>query len=338
VVTPYTDDWWNNVKSVWTFDLDCDILRFDKRDKRLVLPLKLVRERTIQMSDFEPYELPPIHYTPNVLKNFGDPCTIKRKTIDIQLFQRRKAFISKILAEFAFQWRHILCGRYNNYTFRRLAYAILRIVTLDFTVEEVTLPREGSEDVLVGVEKLPEWDFAREHIIRVGDVSIVVCQHPNHAEDMILEDFNKQFSHCLTVKKCKTYLILSVRDIFICRRTGGNRGGTFNTTEPARLFDGLNSPSDEAIDFLLQATLPSVPRTWFDKLPLELQDLVLNQVPAGSIERARVGCLLEAGSIFTWKSGGRSIERVEECSSRTRSTPVESHIYFGEHRSGVAYK
>jgi hypothetical protein len=73
-------------------------------------------------------------------------------------------------------------------------------------------------------------------------------------------------------------------------------------------------------------------------LPIELHDAILDEVSAEPIERARVGCLLDAGSVFTWRCGNRGIEREVGRRSRTPWTPVESHIWFGSHHSGIAYK
>lgn len=109
-------------------------------------------------------------------------------------------------------------------------------------------------------------------------------------------------------------------------------------TEPKCLFNGIHPPSDEAIELLLQATQTSAPTTPLRKLPVELQDAILDEVSAGPIESARVGCLLDAGSAFTWRCGNRNIEREEGRRSRTPWTPVESHICFDGHPSGIAYK
>ncbi|PVI02626.1 hypothetical protein DM02DRAFT_653291 [Periconia macrospinosa] len=109
-------------------------------------------------------------------------------------------------------------------------------------------------------------------------------------------------------------------------------------TKPKRLFDGTQPPSNEAIDLLLEATQTRPPTTLMHKLPIELQDMILNKVSAGPIESAKVGCMLNTGSVFTWKCGDRDIEREEGRRNRTPWTPVESHIWFGNYSSGIAYK
>ena len=108
-------------------------------------------------------------------------------------------------------------------------------------------------------------------------------------------------------------------------------------TEPKRLFDGTHPPSGEGVELLLQVTQISSPSA-LHKLPIELQDTILDRVSAGPIENARVSCLLNAGSAFTWKYGNRDVVREKGHRSRTPWTPVESNIWFSDHHSGLAYK
>ncbi|EOA86443.1 hypothetical protein ACJQWK_06207 [Exserohilum turcicum] len=335
LVTPFNDRRWTHVRAVWTFDLDSDFLRLNQKDRDFCVPLNLVRQRAMTISDFEPYTLPPTLAKHALQSVYSAPCWKMRRNIDLRQLQRRKAFVSRILADFAFQWRHVLCGRYNNSTFRRLANAIVRIVTLDFTVQEATLSRQGKGGFLVWIDNLPEWDFASGHIVRVGGTSIVICQHAPHAVTLVRKDFGKQImSNPGSKEQTSTYLILSVRELILYRINSEFE----KYTEPKRLFDGTNPPSDEAIELLLQATHTSAPTTPLHKLPIELQDAILDKVSAGPIESARVGCLLDAGTNFTWRCGNRDIQREEGRRSRTPWSHVESYILFGGCPSGIAHK
>lgn len=258
----------------------------------------------------------------------------------MQHLQRHRAFVSRILADFAFQWRHVLNGYYNNFTFRKLAYAIIRITTLDFTIREETLIRPSHGGRLVWINNVPGWDNANRDIVRVGGTPIVICQHLPHAITLIREDFAKLVvsttrSGIVDHSLARTYLVLTVRElIFYDMSTEFER-----YTEPTRLFDGLHPPPEDAIELLLQACTPtSAPLAPLSTLPVELQDAILDKISAGPIESARVGCLLNLGSVFAWKCGGRNIEREEGRPPRRPWTPVESHIMFGGYSSGVAYK
>ncbi|KAF2657888.1 hypothetical protein K491DRAFT_766956 [Lophiostoma macrostomum CBS 122681] len=318
IVLPFHDRRGRNI-AVWIFDLDSDILRLNKIDCNLRVPLSLVSQRPITISDLEPYEASTTVAKHAVQSIYRTPCwKITRKEIDLPSLQRRKAFISRILEDFSFQWRHVLGGHYNNLTFRRLAYAIIRLVTLDFTIKEVTHSRQGMGGFLVWTHSLPEWNFASEHIVKVGGTSIVICQHAPHAVSLIRDDFAKQV---LSTPKREyetfTYLILSVRELILYRINSERE----RYTEPARLFNGTQPPSSQAIDLLLQATQTSSPSP-LRKLPVELQDAILDKVSAGPVESASVGCLLKAEGHPTRPSG----------------IPVESQSWFGSHHSGIAYK
>lgn len=170
------------------------------------------------------------------------------------------------------------------------------------------------------------------HIVRVGGTFIVICQHIPHAITLIREDFARQNLSRLkhdpseTSNESLTYLILSVREIILYRINSDSE----RCTEPKRLFDGTQPPSNEAIDLFLEATQTRPPTTPMHKLPVELQDMILNKVSAGPIESAKIGCILNTGSVFTWKCGERDIEREEGRRNRTPWTPVESHFRFGD--------
>ena len=338
IVNPFHDGRCVLVATVWTFDLDGDVLRIDKKDNNLCVHLSLVRQRSITISDFQSYEPPPPHEYA-LQSSFKPPhWQMRRIGLDSKHLERHKAFVCRVLTDFAFQWRHILCGRYNNLTFRRLACAIIRIATFDFNVVEATLPRPGIGGFLVGIHNLPEWEPFSGHIVQVGTTSVVICQHTQHALTLIRDDFARRsipkHGSSETPDDNFTYLILSVQEIILYRK---NRHSE-RYTKPERLFDGTHPPSDEAVELLLKATQGSVPTTRIHSLPVELQDMITNKVSEGPIESARVGCILNAGTAFRWKCGNRNIKREEGRTFRTPWTPVESHIWFGNYFSGVAYK
>jgi hypothetical protein len=240
-----------------------------------------------------------------------------------------------MLSDFAFQWRHIFNGDYNNLTFRRFAYAIIKIVALDFNVKEITRSRPGLGGFLVWVHNLPGWDLPSSHIFKFGATSIVICQHGLHAISLIRKDFAKQAQLISNpTKETFTYLILSVREVVLYRINSEYE----RYTGPYRLFDGQHPPSDEAIELLLQSVQQSFKLPILRKMPIELQDSILDEVSAGPIERARIGCLLDAGSKFGWLCGTHIIEREEGRRSRTHQSPVESHVQFDGNDSGVAYR
>lgn len=324
------------INTVWIFDLDNDLLRFHKKDHYTSVSLSLLRQRPISACDFEPYK------PPTSIQAFRPPrasqCIMRRTGICRDRLERHKALVQKMLADFAHQWRHVLSGRFNHSTFRRLAYAIIKIVTLDFEVKEIAAQRQGIGGFLVWLNNLPEWEPFSGHIVRVGGASVVLSQHPCHAVHLIREDFQQ---YCvskpeddMSVVSDRTYLVLSVREVSLYRMNSRSE----RCTAAERLFDGTLLPSAAAIDQLLQATLSVSPVTTLRGLPTELQEKVVDNLAAGPVERARMRCILDIGSPFTWWSEGRGIEREEGRRNRTSTSPVESHICFGKSFSGVAYK
>lgn len=335
IVTPFNDRRWSHVGAVWTFDLDRDILYLDKSDRKFCITLDTIRQRSITIADLEPRTIASPLREALQIPYSAPYWRMRRKNVNHSCLQRRKSFITRILSDFAFQWRHVLSGDYNNFTFRRLAYAIIKIFALDFGVREVTLTRPGLGGFLVWTNNLPEWDYPSSHIIRFGDTSVVLCQHAQHAVSLIAEDHVKRSRiYPNPTTESFTYLILSVREVVLCRRD--KEGPRY--TEPYRLLDGKEPPSDEAIELLLHAIQPSCRVPALHKMPIELQDAILAGVSAGPIERARMGCLLDAGSNFGWSCGGRTVEREIGRRFRGAGTPVESHIQVDGHDTGVAYK
>ncbi|CAG5138862.1 uncharacterized protein ALTATR162_LOCUS454 [Alternaria atra] len=302
------------IGTVWTFDLDSDILRMDKEGHHGQIPLELAHRNSIAASDFESYDRP---LRPKSVAStiFPPPYSeLKRRDLDLSLLKRREAF-----------W---------------LTYAVVRIVALDFTIVEINLPRRGTGGYLVRLQDLPNWEPWNGDIIRVGGVSIVMCQYVAYATRLIRADFKKW-----TVRNLKqdptgipdgfrTYLILSVHELIVYQINSHVE----RYTKAKRLFDNTGAFSPGAVDLLLKSTQHRAPTTCIDDLPIELQDMILDKIGVGPLERAKLGCNLQIGPVFKWKCDDRSIEREEGRRNRIAETPVESQIWFDGCFSGVAYK
>ena len=135
------------------------------------------------------------------------------------------------------------------------------------------------------------------------------------------------------------YMILSVKHIMLCHVIGPN---SLKYTAPEPLFNGdsvIRPPSDLALDYLLWATASARPSisTPLQSLPIEVQDIILNFVSIGTVEAAKIGCLLGLGSPFSWKDGPLEAKSQERYLNRPLGLSVESQLWFGEHRSGVVY-
>jgi len=340
IIDPFLDRRRYHMRTVWIFDLDNDLVRFHKANHYTRVALDLFRQQDVTAQDFLPYT-PPAAATQGSLSKFKlHRRLMRRNGVCADSLERYRAFVGRLLSDFAYQWRHVLCGRYNNTTFRKLACGIVKILTLDFKVKEVTTQRRGIGGYLIWLNSLPEWEPFNENIVRAGGVSIVLSQYPRYAISMIRNDFRDYLrgkekldpSYCL--KGSRTYLVLSVREVALFRIDTEQE----RCTTSERLFDGTLPLSDTALNLLLAAAQVRAPETPLHQLPVELQDNVLQNMSAGPVEKARAGCVLGLGSPFTWRSEGRVIERVEGRTHRTPWTPVESHVHFGESISGLVYK
>jgi hypothetical protein len=333
------DGRYSQVETVWTFDLDKDTLRCDKQDYHMQIPLELARQTPLEISNFEPYALPAHPHT--ICTTFTKASwTPRRQGIDTSLLQRRRALIYRVLSDFTYQWRHVLHGSYNNSTFRRLAYAVIRIITLDYTIVELTTPRQGTGGTYVRLQDLPKWSPWSGDIIRHGGVSIVMCQHVPHATNLIQADFkkwvicNQKNDSTRTSDAARTYLIFSLREVILYQISSELE--RHSKVEP--LFTDAFTLSPKAFTLLLEATQNHAPETYIQKIAVELQDMILNKSAAGPLQQAKLGCILNIGSKFTWTWNERDIQREEGDRNRSSGTPVESQIWFDDCFSGLAYK
>ncbi|KAH7357463.1 hypothetical protein BKA66DRAFT_515415 [Pyrenochaeta sp. MPI-SDFR-AT-0127] len=315
--------------SVWTFELDNDTLRIDGTDSCGQISLERVRQGPFRTADISPYVPKPLPKdVPQA--TLPPPYTrLSRKNLNLSLLKKRKALLCKILQDFAFQWRHVPSGPYNDSTFRRLAYAIIRSLDLNFTVEEIKTPRRASSGHLVRLQDLPGWKVCDEDVIRIGGVSIVISQHIPHALNLARADFRrwtmsrmKRSVHRAS-SDFRTYLLFSRHYVSLYQINNQME----RYTRPECLLDDTLGFTSGAIGLLFEATQQSIST-----------DMILEQVAVGPIERAKVGCVLDIGSIFMWQCAGRHIEREEACRHRILGTPVESRICFDECFSGLAYK
>lgn len=135
------------------------------------------------------------------------------------------------------------------------------------------------------------------------------------------------------------YMILLVKHIMLCHATSPD---LLKHTAPEPLFNGdsgIGPPSDLALDYLLWATATARPSifTPLQSLPVEVQDMILEYVSIGTVVAAKVGCLLCFGSPFSWNDGAFIVTLEERHRIRPTGFSVESLIWFGEHKSGIAY-
>ncbi|KAH8802742.1 hypothetical protein F5884DRAFT_481134 [Xylogone sp. PMI_703] len=340
IVNPFGDER-QALVTVYIFNLDSDVLLFQDETRTLQLPLSRFREdESVTLADFTLSQVlsPPSLELPRFQYQSWTPSS--------PLPLRRLPFVTRILSDFAHQWRHILRHSYGDSTFCKLARAIICMATLDFKVVEVASRwmHTSERGPYVWIHQLPSWQPCKEHLIRLGHINVVLNQDLEYGMQLARSNAmkNRKPNEIATLASFHVYMLLSVKHIALCRI---DNQGTILCTPPAVFLNGIDTPSSTAITLLLRGLLFAFrqPRTWIHNLPIEIQDRILEHISEGSIEGARLGALLELGSPFLWmrtedglRRGG-AIERLESPTHRTATTPVESQLWF-EAFSGVAYR
>ncbi|KAF5985424.1 hypothetical protein FBULB1_2920 [Fusarium bulbicola] len=327
VVNPFGDTRGRSFNSVWTFDLDKDVLFLTKHDRLCSAPLSLARDRLLTLDDFERVK------STNASISEGQPVPGRYWDLQPKCNPRKKAFLGRILRDFGHTWRHILRREANNVTFMKLASAVIWILNLDFTIVE----RTGFDHVAgrggphVGVADLPRWDAPDETVVRVGTCWFVLAQDIPKGIQMIREHMETQ-----EAMTDATYAILTLEQIVCCKVHNGELALT--RREP--LFSDF-APSDSAINLILWASdlhqaEPKACR--LNYLPVEIQDRILRQATTSSVAAAKCGIELVLGPPFSWTEGSRKIRLEEVLRHRTEASPVESQIFLNGVMSGLSYK
>ncbi|KAJ0141198.1 Uncharacterized protein HZ326_15930 [Fusarium oxysporum f. sp. albedinis] len=168
--------------------------------------------------------------------------------LQLDVDQRKKALLGRILRDFGHTWRHLLRRQINNTTFMKLAYAVIWIISMDFGIVE----RTGFEhDVgrggrYVGAADLSRWDAPDKAIVQVGSCWFVLARDIRKGLAMIREHMGSLAAIAETTTGTASYAILALRQIVCCKVHDGD----LVYTRPEPLFSDTPS-SDSAIDLIL---------------------------------------------------------------------------------------
>ncbi|KAF2493951.1 hypothetical protein BU16DRAFT_60318 [Lophium mytilinum] len=332
-IVPFGDEREAQYQSLWTFDIQNDVLRYTNRDGCSQIPLALLRERAVSLSDMKPLEGPlPLPFKPAFDPEgpYWEP--------QIKVGNRLRAFTHHLLHDFHHQWRHIHRRRYNSITLRALARAIIRLSTLDFEVRQNTGEGRVPLGLHVRITELPAWEPFENDIVRVGSIYVVLCQHIQEGLSMARRHLSSRDCSKKTAsgEAQAQYMVLSVKSIMLCHVTIQH---SLECTVPEPLFNGIEPPSGLALDYLIWATASARPWifTPLQSLPIEIQNIILDYEVIGTLEAAKVGCLLGLGSPFLWKDGPLEVTLEERHLPLPSGSTVESQLWFGEHKSGIVY-
>lgn len=263
----------------------------------------------------------------------------------IEVDSRIRVFAQRLLRDFQRQWRHVLRNEYNAVTVQVLARGIVRLAVLDFEVRENT-GRRGPRGAHVWITDLPGWKPFETDIVRVGMVWIVLCQDVRDGLARARKHVagrSSRSTECpdmdMSGEARPHYMVLSIRHVMLCHAADL---ASFEHTVPGPLFNGdydTRPPSDLALDYIIWATASArlSISTPLHRLPVEIQDVILNYASIGTVAAARLGCLLGLGSPFSWKDGPLEVTLEDRYVVRPSGSSVESQIWFDEQKSGLFY-
>lgn len=295
------------------------------------MSLSLALERQLSLSDFE--SVCPPDPTAFALQEGTFPSPYRIPKLDLQ--PRVKQFLGQIVRDFAFVWRHVVRRRMTDITFKRLAYGIIRILTLDFRVEDRTDFDHSPGGPYVWLEDLPTWEAPDAALLRAGRCWIALSQDAQDGLRMIQTHIKDQASTSeSSANKNTLYAIFTLRHIILCN----SRGGELTWSRPEPVLDGEHPPSDRALNMLLWATKRQPRLNALNIFPPEVQDAILIQATRSSVSAAKLGCELDIGSPYSWFAGDSKVEIEEVKRRRTEFSPVESQIWFDDIMSGISYK
>ncbi|KAK2690591.1 hypothetical protein QWA68_010200 [Fusarium oxysporum] len=218
LVNPFGNTRGRSFNSVWTFDLDKDVLFLTKHDKLCSAPLSLARDRLRTLDDFELVRSP----TEEIVEEITVPAPYWDLQLDFN--QRKKAFLGRILRDFGHTWRHLLRREINNTTFMKLAYAVSWIISMDLGLVE----RTGFEHVCgrggryIGAADLSRWDAPDKAIVQVGSRWFVLARNIRKGLAMIREHMENHAAIADTTIGTVRYAILTLRRIACCKVHDGD--------------------------------------------------------------------------------------------------------------------
>ncbi|CEJ90142.1 hypothetical protein VHEMI05945 [[Torrubiella] hemipterigena] len=330
-VNPFGDRRGNAFYSVWTFELDHDVLVLTTKEGRSSAPLQLCRDGLLSPAAFN--VLQPHTPTPCPTTNTPGP----RWKPEISPCPRKGAFLGRLLRDFGYAWRHVLRWPMNSVTVRRLAYATIWIATINFHLTD----RIGFEHVNIcgphiKVTDLPKWEVPISPVVQIGPLSWAAFgQNVSEGMEVVQNHLNSTVID--RGQEPIVYTILTLGQVFLCRA----QGQQVQWTRAETLFHDSITTSDAAINMILWAidstTRDPLP-TRLHNLPIEIQDTILYYATVSPVASAKLGCELDLGSPFLWLDQGGEIVIQSNKRHRYESSPVESQIFFDGVMSGLSYK
>jgi hypothetical protein len=249
--------------------------------------------------------------------------------------ERIYAFTYRLYSDFLKKWSHILNGSYNKTTFHIMANAVLKIAGNSIDVYESTQPRKSRNRDFYP-RNLPKWNQIEHTEFFFGTLKVLVCQTIHEGQRLALEQ-TKSFQLTRLTEKPQ-YLILTLRHIVLAR-INSSQVLEFTTPEPF-LIGEANDLSVRAVNYILCATEDArqIIKTRLQRLPLEIQNIILAQASDGAVLSAQIGCLLQIGSPFLWRRNGKPVIFQPKDISYKNSNSTQSHLLMAEDHCALIYE
>lgn len=324
-------------QTIWTLDMERDILVYQNADGRKSVPLSLLREHAVTLSDLKAMAVP--RPVAELEGPYWEP--------HVDISHRMRSLTHRLLSDFNYRWAYLLRSDFRDATLRRLARGVICLSALDFHTSRVPAKNDknwyGPLDYHYGYNgkptALPAWDpfEPKSDIIYIGTKCVILCQSVReglsiarqHAFSRPIKEFGNS--------KGPHYMILSVKHIVLaCVPAPGSLWHT--APEPLLNGDSTTPLSEVALDYLVWATTYSIDfsSNRLQAFPVEIQDLIVDHLAEDAISRAKIGCSMGLGSTFSWRGDGRDITII--C---LPNRPVEDseviYVEFGDQDSGLAY-
>lgn len=327
-VNPFGDDRGYDYASVWALDLDRDMLFFLNNDTHQSVSLGLARQRPITLVDFGTLDMPPLSRHRGSI--IGPPSWEPA----LDSMPRERAFLGRVLNDFATVWSHVIRRDMNTATLLRLGYAIIWIARNEFDLHERTGFERVTRNrgVYVNALRLPGWDTPDARVVQAGSAWFVLSHDIRHGLEMVRQHMRDHS----TMTRPTVYAVLTIDQVMVCRACGDE----LVWSRPERLFDGTSPASDAAIDLLLGVAWMGHQRrpTSLINLPVEIQDRILYFAAGSLVASAKLRCQLDLGSPFSWMDEGVEIKIETVHRHRVEFSPVESQVALNGSKSGLSYK
>lgn len=343
VVNPFDDERAEEERPLWVFDIEGDMLYRFSEDGPSRMPISLLQsQKDVDETSLE--SLGNAISSP-LCPTLDSNMTPWKPEIDID---RRVWQLTRLLIDdFHIAWEHITRYKFNSITLGKLARGLIRLATLDFEVIE-SMGEPTPRDPHVAIRDLPRWEGYEAPIVRVGNLWVVLCQAVQEGLSMAQshaasEEFSVSEVQGLAdpASEQAHYMVLTVKHVMLCRVIGP---GKLCHTMPEPLYNGNANEMTSclATEYVVWATESARNVGHLDdppvhNLPLEIQEMVLQEASRGKVASAHIGCVYNLGLPFDWSEGGNAIWPCEGYVQRPSGIHVDSEIWFGSEKSGLVY-